>query len=329
MRVDLLATEDHYYRHILPIFAALPENVRGAVFRRPVPDLRRRVDSGSRVLVGAVGDLRQLFGRRRAILAEHGAGQSYRGDWRSRLEPAYAGGTGRENVDLFLVPGPDPERRNLEAWPEAPVVAVGDPSLDAYLDRPRTRPGPRAGVGAPVVALAFHWENSLIPETRSAYPAFAPFLRGLLPRFEVLGHAHPRARVEVEGYYRTLGIPWSTYDEVLARADVVVTDTSSVGFEAAALGLGVVWLNAPWYRREVSHGLRFWDAVAVGVEVDDPAELEGAISAATFAEPSSSERAEILARVYSYLDGRSAERAAEAILALDGISLPERTEARA
>jgi hypothetical protein len=39
-------------------------------------------------------------------------------------------------------------------------------------------------------------------------------------------------------------------------------------------------LNHPGYRKDIQHGLRFWEASRVGLNVDDPADLSEVVSVA-------------------------------------------------
>jgi hypothetical protein len=50
---------------------------------------------------------------------------------------------------------------------------------------------------------------------------------------------------------------------------MLIADNTSMLYEFAYLGRPTAVLNAPWYRREASHGLRFWDAIP-GQMFDDP-----------------------------------------------------------
>jgi hypothetical protein len=81
----------------------------------------------------------------------------------------------------------------------------------------------------------------------------------------------------------------------------------------------VVVLNRPDYRRHVNHGLRFWDAADVGVQVDRPADLSDAVADALRDDPSrQAAREAALGLVYAYRQG-AAKRAADAIMDWAGV----------
>ena len=57
------------------------------------------------------------------------------------------------------------------------------------------------------------------------------------------------------------------FDEVMERSTLYICDNSSTLYEFASTGRPVVVLNAPWFRRDIEHGLRFWEHADVGVSV--------------------------------------------------------------
>jgi hypothetical protein len=292
--MDCYCTRPHYWRHLEPIWAALPE--RGTLWAPPSLGIPGSVQGlparGTLTLTAGWRDSSRIG---RAILVEHGAGQSY--PLACPRDPSYAGGDQRDNVELFIVPGPFPAQRQRAATPGVPVVEVGCPALDRWLPEP---PGPEPDL----VALALNWNCGLCDESRSALPHYEPVLPELARRFRVVGHGHPRARALWAHYART-GIPRVSYDHAL-RAAVVVVDNSSIGFEAAALSRRVVWLDAPWYRR--AHGLRFFDACPE--RISDPADLPAAVEHALEGRCGAGT---LVGSVYRYTDGSSTARAVAAI----------------
>jgi hypothetical protein len=324
-RISLLASRPHYLDHLAPVWHALPEDTRGEVVVRSndlalhakklgLQPTSRTIGRDTAVLTAAWVDSRSVVERLVALL-EHGAGQTY-----SNGHAGYSGGEQRENVSLFLCPSGAVARRNQERYPSARVAVVGCPKLDQY--HALTRVGERASeVPVPTVAVTFHWDGrSIAPEARWALPHYRDALPELVAwaaehDVELLGHGHPRVAAKLQVMWRKLGVPWASADEVLRRAGVLVVDNSSLGMESVALDRGVVWLSAPWYRRDVTHGGRFWSWVETGVHVEDPAQLVDSVEYAIghLLEFSEARRRAAL-KTYSFLDDRCARRAVDALL---------------
>ncbi|HEY6568538.1 MAG TPA: CDP-glycerol glycerophosphotransferase family protein [Actinomycetota bacterium] len=288
--IDGYASMPHYADHVNTVLAALPENVRGQM----------ALKGEGPVLVASYRDHRAVRREgRTAIVMEHGAGQSY-----SDSRPEYAGGRDRGDAALFLAPNHHAASRWSEAYPGVPVEVVGNPRLDHL---PAREPGEET------VAVTFHWDCRAAPEARNAERVFRSALPALAKEFRLIGHAHPRANLA--GLFKSRGIEWvPDFAEVCRRADLLVFDNTSVGFEFAATGRPVVVLNAPWYSRNANHGLRFWDAATVGLQVDDPARLVEMVRAALRDTREMQRRREqALALVYPVRSG-GAQLAADAIV---------------
>lgn len=327
-QVAVLATESHYLAHLAPIWLALPDQARGPV--RVLPGMVREAAAmglvacawrpgdpltGRLGLVASHGDLVRARPYLPVVYAEHGAGQSY-----GHRHPSYAGGRDRSGVVRFLVPGPHAAARNRKAYPAVPVTEIGCPRLDAWLQRPRP-------TGEPVLAVSFHWDCRAAPEAAATWSYWLPAVAQLARSMRVLGHGHPRAWSYLRQRWLELGVePVQSWEEVLARATCYAVDNSSTGFEWAALGRPLVWLNAPWYRREVEHGLRFWSAAGTGIQCDDPRDLQLTVERALEEWPHLVHRQALaIGAVYSHLDGSSAERAARAIMEhLEGLDATSR-----
>lgn len=332
--VHVVATEKHFVDHLAPVWKALPPEVRGTFYTGGSPSQMRlaylqaarvygiqEVAAGlpkphhhGLVLVAASGDLNRATKsspKMRAVMFEHGCGLSY-----NRRQNSYAGARNRPNVDLFLFPNEASASKQREVHPDRKIVVLGSsPRLDPWAPggaaRSAWEPPER-----PVVALSFHWECPVVPETRSAMPFYRKHLGALLDRgWDIIGHAHPRIIDVANEVYASYGIEVVTeFDEVLARASLYAVDNSSTLYEFAATGRPVVTLNCPLYRKGVSHGLRFWEHIP-GLQCDTPQELAPTIERALSDPPEAQElRRDAVEHVYPYHDGRATQRSIDLIL---------------
>lgn len=316
------ASLPHYAEHLDPIWRALPEHVRGESWSprsrswwgSPLPAPRAR--PGGLVLVASFADVRKLSGRHRLVYVEHGAGQTYDGDPESQGNGSYSGGGGHGAVDLFLAPSDHVAERWRRRY-DVPAVAVGSPKLDRWHGGSHQR---RPTASTPLVAVTFHWNCQLIPETTWALPHYRAALEQLRDDVrgagaELLGHGHPRGWPALRAVWSELGVPHTPHlADVLDQASVLVGDNTSALYEFASLDRPVVVLNAPWYRREVHHGLRFWRYVP-GLQVDEPEQLSPVVlHALARPDDDAALRRHAVRHVYAATDGQAASRAAAAIV---------------
>ncbi len=306
MKIDLIASMRHYKDHMLPIFEALPERLRGHI--HPVGEQVRRPLFNHIAMVAGWQDVEQLGHRAKMIYVEHGAGQAYLGDEKMATLPGYSGGGARHrNVIGYVCPSATVAAR----W-NAPAVAVGCPKMDPWLNG-------NINIGTPMgrsVCIAFHWDCRLGPEMRTAFWHYRSDLYRLADQwraqgFHVYGHGHPRWGDTLGWEFAKNGIevlPTDTH--VFMNADVLVMDNSSLMYEFASMGRPVIALNAPWYRRDVEHGMRFWSQVP-GLQVDGPEQLlELDLLSHVTTDPYREYRQAVVDEVYAFTDGTSAERAA-------------------
>ncbi len=351
-KINFLVSAPHYFDHLAPIYAALPEEVQGVFYVRNMVRVRRRdiflvfpawlrerkrasevrwilqkaaraniptkrvrtpdqIDGDTAIVVASPGD--NLFVRPRlssVAFLDHGVGQPYRMDRSENW--VVPGGRGRENVSLHISANEHTARANREGYPNIPAVVIGTPKLDAFVDPSKERSSP------PVVAISFHWDNPNPQEATGTFPYYREAVRELVPeRYTLLGHSHPQPdhRKMMEAFYDEIGVEFVVeFDEVLRRADVYVTDTSSTLYEFAALDRPVVVLNAPWFRRDVEHGLRFWEYADVGVQVDSPEDLQAGIVEALNDTPARRDRRREISEILYPYRGRASERAADALM---------------
>jgi hypothetical protein len=307
--IDVFVSAPWYVDHIAPIWLALPPEARGLFHVTPraapaavglpnvTPKLLNTGDPRRPVLVVSYGDLRASFmaQRRHIALGQHGAGQSYSTD-----HPAYPGGRNQGPASLHLVPNEHAADRTRKAYPNARVEIIGCPRLDS-LPRPKLDPN-----RTPVVAFSFHWDGpSIAPELRSAWQYYRMNVASVKEVATVIGHAHPRAMPRVARWYTAQHIEiMPDFADVLKRADLYVCDNSSSLFEFASTGRPVVVMNAPIYRRNVEHGLRFWSAANVGLNVERGSRLAATVETALADPPEVlTQREAALRTVYQPLSG--------------------------
>ena len=300
MTLDALAFEPQFLDHLAPVWRVLPHSSRGRFLVAPhlvgrardkgieaVPQerpphtvLQPKPNEGYRpALVASYGDVKEArrLGYGPFAFLEHGAGQTYDGENPAMQGHAsYSGGRDRDDNELFLVPNEHAASRWRKAYRNARVEVVGCPKID---DLPR-----KDRDGEPVIAVSFHWPApiSISGYAGNALADYLPALPALAAAFpgRVIGHAHPKADwpERMERHYRRAGIPFvRDFEEVCRLTDVYVCDNSSTIFEFAATGRPVVVLNAKVWSRKLSHGLRFWEAAHVGINVNRPEDLIPAI----------------------------------------------------
>src|SRR5690606_6518443 len=107
----------------------------------------------------------------------------------------------------------------------------GSPKLDQWRKRSWNRENP-------TIAISFHWDGNVVPETQSAWEHYGPkSLTALVEAFpgRVLGHAHPKVFNERKTAYDAAGIEAvRDFAEIMGRADIYVCDGVSTLYEFAA-----------------------------------------------------------------------------------------------
>jgi hypothetical protein len=304
MRIDFLSTEPHFIDHMRPIWDALPEDAKGNWFQHAAP----QTPTGNITLTCAWGNLKRLNGAP-SVYMEHGIGMSYVNAAGERFHPSYAGSSKRDGVILFLNNHELTHDLNRKAHPNVPGVIVGTPKLDPWSYRRWETPAD------PIAVYSTHWDgHHVVPEIRSAHKEFRWALRPseCSERFTWNGHAHPRAWNIVKRDYRDFAIPTvKQFFDVLDLASVYVADTTSTLYEFAYTGKPVVCMNASFYRKDVNHGIRFWDYVP-GIQVDHWKDLTRAVERSLDGEGEDL-RARAVDVAYPIRDGTSSQRAADAL----------------
>lgn len=321
MRVDLFATEAHYFERLALVWQQLRKEEQGTVL---IPQhleglaAARGVTTGAAdheppwyVLCASYGDAvsASQVGRRTTVLLEHGVGQSYGN------HPAYAGGHGRPAGWVYLCPNLRTGRANQRGNLTAAVHVIGDVYMD-WLDQVAVHRLPAMWDGA----VSFHWNGcEVAPEAGSTRRYWWPGVVHASSRYSLVGHAHPRETSEARALYEGAGMPFlhSLESVVQGSARSFICDNSSAMFYCAALDIPVVVLSAPQYRRDVEWGCRFWEYADVGVEVSTVDGLMPAIGRTLeYPEAHRDRRAEVSAELFPFRDGESASRAVSVLRAL-------------
>lgn len=271
MKIHAISSLPHYREHVLATWAHLPGNLKGFDVHGRFARANPAWDPRDLVMVGGFYDIDRARGHR-VIYVEHGAGQAYYHE-NGKPHPAYHGSEHPDNVVAYI----SPRQEVADSW-DRPAFAAGSPVCDPY--------ELTTDNGQPVVAITFHWDCKLLPETRSALDHYVADLGRVVHElrregYRVVGHHHPRDS-RLPTVWKNLQVQQVGVDWVRRYADILVADNTSLAYEMLYLCRGVVTLNAPWYRRDVEHGLRFWEH-APGVMVDDADELIGVLSAPSLA----------------------------------------------
>lgn len=314
MDIAFYASERQYAEHLIEIYKFLARmSPKGTFYgsARVVAWLKARhgIDALSSmppqncyVVVAAFSDL-EFMRPRLCALVNHGSGQTYWGDPKTYRHPSYSGGMNRERVTLYVCPNEMDAARNLYFYPGAEAIVAGLPKVI-----------PNNKDGRDAIAFSFHWDGHLIPEMRWAFPHFGSAVKAISKQYKVIGHGHPRVWLFLKDWYEEVGIePVANFDDVCRRALLYCADNTSTLYEFTLTGRPVLVMNAPWYRKNVHHGLRFWNLVP-GVQIDDPSWLQKGVDLA-LSDPQliKEARQRISKMIYPYSGQQSVEIAAKAI----------------
>lgn len=355
--ITFVASEKHYLEHLIPTFLALPEEYRGlfhingaalcdlacskGILGKDVRyfDLRRenpldprsfevksplKLDKGpGYVMCSSIIDaqrVREYEPLKKLILCEHGCGQTY-----EHGSSSYAGGLDRGWLSLCLVPGERPWAKQLQKYPEIPCAKTGCPKLDSFKDY--VKPDKILQMSNMVVGVSTHYDLGICPEASSAFVYFWNQVEALVkanPKTWFVGHTHPRVN----------GLPWEKwtelktvcpnvkvthdFDDIMQEADLYIIDQSSTAFEFAALDKPVILLNSPHFRREINHGMRFWEFANIGVQCEYADNLQEKMIEALMGEYTNAyteRRREVTKLIYSVPLGQASKATAEVLVA--------------
>lgn len=241
------------------------------------------------------------------IMMEHGVGITF------PKNQSYAGFTGiRAKVAMFLAPNQWIHDKTWVVLPKKPQAIVGTPKMDKWKDPPK---GNKCRI-----CISFHWNGSAVaPEAGNALEYYVKHLSDYAKAvnrigYELVGHCHPRIVQEVKPHYKDAGIPFiDNFDEVMETCLLYINDCSSTLYEAATI-MPVIILNAPWFRRDIDFGIRFWKWTDIGFQCNHPDDLISLIDMQLHKDPNvhTVERLKMRRDLYPFM-GESSQVAANAI----------------
>lgn len=258
MNLDCFCRESHHQVHAKVITDAL-----GIKILTKLSDITKDY-----VMVFSYGDLKAVdeLHEKGIVFCEHGTGLSY-----NNKHGSYAGSLQhRQNVILRL--SPNHIHANIEKETlECPVEIIGVPKLDKFATRYWN-----FNKEKPTVAISFHFDCFVNPETRSSFNYFKSILPELNKQFNLLGHAHPRMMPHIKDFYIKNKIRVvDDFEDVLNMADIYCCDNSSTIFEWCITEKPIVLLNPPYYRKNVEHkgNPRFWRLSNIAPLCEKPEDL--------------------------------------------------------
>lgn len=320
MAIDFFASSIHYIDHLVPIYNQLSDEYKGNFYTREnlietldnlnidAKPLQEKNDLEI-TLTSSFGDLRDA--RKTGapiIISEHGAGQSYKDNY----SPAYIGGIDRRGAIAALVPGIKQAEKQLKAYPTIPVYPIGIPKLDNYhknLDLYNSK------VKKDSVVISFHWDCKVEQETRSCYRFYKSIIKEMKKDFNIKIHGHPRDIKKYKAFADYIKVDHlETFDQVIEEGWIYCCDNSSTIFEWISLNRPVVLLNCHLYRKNIEHGMRFWEYADIGPNVDVPKTFPNVLQKAlTNHTQYQQRREEVKNEVYFQPDGQGAKRACLAL----------------
>jgi len=340
VKLYALSTMPHWIDHLAPIWKALDPEEQGVFWTSPSHNAYARSlgikainfpawDRPSRSdisLVASEADRARMMPYQ-VVRFEHGIGGSFHGGpplpehpipgrpnlaiAAQRNNASYAGGDRQRNVIAFLNPNHYANDWWKRAYPFTTCEIIGSPRMDEFhLRSPKPRSNP------PVVAISFHFDATIVPESRSAFPHFRDAVAELAARKDItlIGHSHPKYRTVLSPFYADHQVEYvPDFAEVVARADAYAVDSFSTLYEFASLDRPVVVMNAPFFRRDVHHGLRFWEYSDIGPVANEPEELSSSVDLALEDCPEMKERRRVASvELYPYR-GAATARAVEVL----------------